>query len=259
MKAKLYGVSLGPGDPGLITCRAWQLLQGNAYWTYPIRSEKSPSFALDIIRRAGVALPEAHSPLTFPMTHDTEILAGYWLKAAKKVLEILRQGQDVLFLVEGDASTYSTFGHLARVVHALDRSVEIETIAGVPSFAAAAAHLQIPLAETDETLAIIPAGYGVEMLDRLLADFDTLVLLKVKPLLDEILDLLEARGLLAQSAFIEKAGTPEERVERDLNRLRGEKVNYLSLLLVRNQNRVRGEIARGCRPKIKTIPLPISR
>ena len=26
----LYGLSLGPGDPGLITCRAWEILQGEA-------------------------------------------------------------------------------------------------------------------------------------------------------------------------------------------------------------------------------------
>ena len=77
--------------------------------------------------------------------------------------------------------------------------------------------------------------------------FDTLVLLKVKPLLDEVLDLLERRSLLATSCFIEKVGSPEERIVRDVARLRGEKVNYLSLLLVQNPKRARGELRRGCR------------
>ena len=84
----------------------------------------------------------------------------------------------------------------------------------------------------------------------MLDDFDTLVLMKVKPLLDGLIDLLERRGLLAHSRFIEKAGSPVERVVEDVQSLRGTKVNYLSLLLVKNPNRLRGEMIRGCRKKV---------
>jgi precorrin-2/cobalt-factor-2 C20-methyltransferase len=248
-KGKLIGASLGPGDPGLITRRAWEALQGPAHWTYPVRRKGDGSYALDIARRAGLDLPAAHTPLVFPMTHDAEILARYWLQAAQTVLEILATGRDVVFLVEGDASTYSTFTYLARSVRALDGAIEAETIAGVPSYHASAACLGEPLTENDETLAILPAGYGVDTVERLLPEFDTLVLLKVKPLLDELIDLLERRGLLAHARFVEKVGTPEERVVHDVARLRGEKVNYLSLLLVRNPDRARGDLVRGCRKK----------
>lgn len=250
---RLFGVSLGPGDPGLITRRAWELLQrSDCHWTYPVRRKDAESHALQIALRGGLPLPTGHTALIFPMTHDAEILAGYWLRAAEQVLARLRSGRDVLFLVEGDASTYSTFGHLARTVQALDASADIETIPGVSSFNAAAARVAMPLADTDETVAIIPASYGIGMIERLLDDFDTLILLKVKPLLDDIIDLLQRRELLAQTAFIEKAGAPEERVERNIESLRGEKVNYLSLLLIRNPHRQRGEILRGCRKKTST-------
>lgn len=247
---RLFGVSLGPGDPGLMTRRAFELLRRtDAHWAYPVRKKGAESFALGIALDAGLSLPGEHTPLIFPMTHDAEVLAGYWLRAAETVLARLRAGQDVLFLAEGDVSTYSTFIHLARTVAALEPGLAIEAVAGVPSFNAAAARLSLPLADSDETVAIIPAGYGIAMIERLLDDFDTLVLLKVKPLLDDILDLLARRGLLAQAAFVEKAGTPTERIERDVVRLRGEKVNYLSLLLVRNPGRQRGGLQRGCRKK----------
>ncbi len=245
----LYGVSLGPGNPELMTRRAWALLQSDKVWAYPIRNPNSDSYALDIVLRAGLPLPPQHMPLIFPMTHDAEKLARYWLRAAEAVIEKLHQGQDLLFLVEGDASTYSTFGHLARTVLALDESIEVETIAGVPSFNAAAARLQMPLADVDDTIAIIPAGYGIKTISQLLDQFDTLILLKVKPLLDQIIELLTERGLLSESRFIEKAGSPHERVVHDVASLQGEKVNYLSLLLVKNPNRQRGEIIRGCRKK----------
>ncbi len=245
----LYGVSLGPGNPGLITRRAWELLQTDKVWTYPIRNPNSDSYALDIALRAGLTLPEQHTALIFPMTHDAEKLAKYWLKAAETVLTRLQAGEDVLFLVEGDASTYSTFGHLARTVTALDEAVTVETIAGVPSFNAAAARVGMALADVDDTVAIIPAGYGMAVIAQMLDEFDTLILLKVKPLLDEVIDLLTERQLIEHSRFIEKAGSPHERVVEDVASLRGEKVNYLSLLLIKNPSRQRGEMIRGCRKK----------
>jgi precorrin-2/cobalt-factor-2 C20-methyltransferase len=106
-----------------------------------------------------------------------------------------------------------------------------------------------PIVEVDDTLAILPAGYGVDTVENLLNDFDSLVLMKVKPLMDDLLDMLERKGVLADSVFVERVGAPDERVVRDLLSLRGEKVNYLSLLLVKNPNRVKGEIQRGCRKK----------
>ncbi|MBL1277042.1 MAG: precorrin-2 C(20)-methyltransferase [Ectothiorhodospiraceae bacterium] len=248
-KGTLYGLSLGPGNPELMTRRAWALLQTDKIWSYPIRNPKSDSYALGIVLRSGLELPAEHMPLIFPMTHDAEKLAKYWLRAAEAVMEKLLAGEDVLFLVEGDASTYSTFGHLARTVTALDDNITIETIAGVPSFNAAAARVQMPLADVDDTIAIIPAGYGLDVISNMLDEFDTLILLKVKPLLDDIIDLLVERELLPHSRFIEKAGSPEERVIEDVSTLHGETVNYLSLLLVKNPNRQRGEMIRGCRKK----------
>ena len=250
---RLFGVSLGPGDPGLITRRAWALLERpNTVWTYPVRSLRKESYALDIALRAGLALPARHQPLLFPMTHDVEKLARHWLKAAETVQALLATGVDVLFLVEGDASTYASFCYLARVLRELDANALIDIVPGVTSFNAACAQLQMPLSEQDDTIAIVPAAYGIAAVEKMLDDFDTLVLMKVKPLLDDLIDLLERRGLLPHSRFIEKAGSPVERIVHNVAELKGTTVNYLSLLLVKNPDRVRGEMQRGCRKKTST-------
>lgn len=246
---KLIGASLGPGDPELITRRAWSALQSGARWLYPVKKAEESSYALSIVERGGIATPGDAVELVFPMTRDAEILAKAWSRAAVQTVELLAEGRDLVFLVEGDASTFATFGHLARVVRELVPGVEVETIPGVSSFAAAAATTGVTLAEEDETFAIIPAAYGVEVINHLLDEFDTLALLKVKPLIDEIIELLEQRDLLATSVFIEKVGSPEERVIRDVASLKGSKVNYLSLMLVQNPKRVRGELRRGCRKR----------
>ena len=251
---KLIGASLGPGDPELITRRAWAVLHGDARWLYPVKKAADSSYALSIVTRAGLAVPADAEALVFPMTRDPAILARAWSAAAARTVELLAEGRDLVFLVEGDASTFATFGHLARVVRELAPQVEVETIAGVSSFAAAAAASGVTLAEEDETFAIVPAAYGVAVINRLLDEFDTLALLKVKPLIDEIIDLLAQRELLADAVFIEKVGAPDERIVRDVASLRGSTVNYLSLLLVQNPRRVRGELRRGCRRATASAP-----
>ncbi len=246
---RLIGASLGPGDPGLITRRAWEVLQSGARWVYPVKKAEERSYALDIVHRGGLPIPADAEALVFPMTRQPEPLARAWAQAAARTVSLLAEGRDVVFLVEGDASTYATFAHLARTVTALAPEVTIETIPGVTSFSAAAGALNAPLAGEDDTLAVIPAAYGMAVVERLLDEFDTLVLLKVKPLLDEAIALLERRGLLEHACFIEKIGSAEQRIVDDVATLRGEKVAYLSLLLVRNPQRVRGELQRGCRKK----------
>jgi len=254
---KLIGASLGPGDPELITRRSWAILQSGARWLYPVKKAEESSYALSIVERGGLAVPADAEELVFPMTRDADILLKAWANAAVRTVELLAEGRDLVFLVEGDASTFATFGHLARVVRELvtaqGQTLEVETIPGVSSFAAAAASAELSLAEEDETLAIIPAAYGVGVIDHLLDEFDTLVLLKVKPLMDDVIDLLERRGLLATSCFIEKVGSPDERIVRDVASLKGEKVNYLSLMLVQNPKRERGELRRGCRQRAMEV------
>jgi precorrin-2 C(20)-methyltransferase len=253
---RLIGVSLGPGDPMMITRAAWAELQRrDTRWVYPVRSGNSESHAFGIVRRAGIEPVADHQPLVFPMTYDAEKLGKAWLKTAQTVLPWLQAGQDVLFLVEGDASTYATFGHLARTVKSLDERISTPVIAGINAFTAAGAMVGQPLAEQDDTMAVVPAAYGVSMLPRLLHDFDTLVLMKVKPVLDELIDWLMKHGLLGEAHFVEKVGAEGERsVSGDaLLDLRGQKVSYLSLVIVRHPHRIRGERIRGClkKPKVE--------
>ena len=247
----LYGLSLGPGDPGLITTAAMKKLKQKSIWTYPVRKPGAESYALQIALAAGLALPEQHRPLVFPMTHDLARLEQAWQRAAKQVLSDLQTGQDVCFLVEGDSSTYSTFSYLKKALIHLEPKVRCETLAGVPSYNAAAARLSVSLVDTDDKMAILPAGYGMKAIEEAIDQFDTLVLLKVKPLIEPIIDLLSTKDLLDTSWFIEKAGSRQERIVEHLTDLRGQKVNYLSLILVRNLNRTKAPVIRGCKPKQK--------
>ena len=238
----LIAASLGPGDPGLITRRAWAALSSAHCWAWPESRQEGGGYAHAIARRAGLEPPSRTLPLAFPMTRDLAVLTRHWQEAAEQVLAILDEGLDVVFLVEGDASFFATFGHLQRTVQGLDPGVAVEIIPGVASPLAGAALQQKGLCDGDQSLAIVPATVGSERLDRLLSDFETLVLLKVRPVLDEVLDLLERRRLLGKAVFIERAGAPEERIVTDVSTLKGTRVHYLSLMIIHCND---GEAALG--------------
>ncbi|MBF0588261.1 MAG: precorrin-2 C(20)-methyltransferase [Magnetococcales bacterium] len=231
---RLIGASLGPGDPGWITRAAWDALENSPCWAWPVSRKNLEGYALAIAKRAGLQPPEGSLALDFPMVRDPARLASSWQAAAEAVIPRLRGGEDVAFLVEGDASFFATFGYLAQYVRALDPSIEIEVIPGVSSPNASAALAGIPLAEGEGSLAIHAAPSAVARLDQLLEMFQTVVLLKVRPVLDELIALLEQRALLERAIFVERVGAPEQRVVTDVSTLRGERVHYLSLLIIRS-------------------------
>jgi precorrin-2/cobalt-factor-2 C20-methyltransferase len=238
MPGTLIAASLGPGDPGLITRAAWSALESARCWAWPITGDGA-SYALSIVTRGGLEPPPDGLALHFPMTRDPETLALHWAAAAEQVLARLHGGEDVVFLVEGDASTFSTFGHLARGVQALDPAIAVRVIPGVPSYHAAAAAAGAVLVDGEEPLAVYSAPEAMKELDALLERFDALVLLKVRPVLDPLIEVLTERSLLDRAVFVERVGTPEERILHDFASLRGSRVHYLSLILIR-QDRRRG-------------------
>jgi precorrin-2/cobalt-factor-2 C20-methyltransferase len=137
----------------------------------------------------------------------------------------------VAFLTEGDPLIHSTFIYVLR--H-LPQDLPVEIIPGVSSITTAAAQAKMPLVSADQRLAVLPATF--ENLDRLrqtLRNFDTVVLLKVHRVLDQLIDLLDELELSEQAVLVERASHESGRVVRDMRTLRGESVHYLSLLIVR--------------------------
>jgi precorrin-2/cobalt-factor-2 C20-methyltransferase len=68
-----------------------------------------------------------------------------------------------------------------------------------------------------------------------LADYETVILLKVGPVLPQILNALEEMGLLESTLYAERVGMPEERIALgpEVRALYNQRRPYLSLLIVR--------------------------
>mgnify|MGYP000820286309 FL=1 len=142
--------------------------------------------ALDIARSAlGKTLDgKTIVPLYFAMSRDPAALAASHEKAAAAVRQYLDAGQDVAMLNIGDVSIYATFGYLQEILQAGGYATAMA--AGVPSFCAAAARLNVPLTGgMDTPLTIAPGGWT----DRVLEMPGTKVLMKAGRQLPVLLDL----------------------------------------------------------------------
>ena len=247
----LYGVGLGPGDPDLMTIKAGRVVADTLVVAVPVKAEGAASFARAIV--ADRLTPEHRVlELVFPMRSDPDYLRPYWERAAAALSAHLDQGRDVAFLCEGDPFTFGTFIHVFRELVRARPGQPVEVIPGVTAYNAAAARTLTPLAAADDRVAVVPATYGVEVVDAILDRFDSVVLLKVKPVMDALIDLFERRKLLDHAVFVNKVGTAEESVIRDLTSLRGQRLDYLSLVLVQNPHRTKEPVIRGCRAKAGT-------
>jgi precorrin-2/cobalt-factor-2 C20-methyltransferase len=244
----LYGIGIGPGDPELLTLKAFRVLSHAAVIFHPACGGKEGGFALDILQRAferphmagmddspsrGASIRERCRPLSITMVRGADAERPHWTSAAEIVAAVLQNGQDAAFITEGDPLLYSTFIHLQSALAERFPEARVEIIPGVSSITAAAARAAFPLAVADERIAVLPATYDPDALEHVLDTFDSVVLLKVSRVLDHVVTVLERRGLLKNAVFVERCGTPMERIITDIAPLRGQRVDYFSLLLVR--------------------------
>ena len=157
MKGKFYGVSVGPGDPELITIKAVKTIESCPVIAAP-KTPGGSTLALDIassavdLRGKTVITPE------FAMSGDREKTRKSHLLAAEEICSYLERELDVAMVNLGDVSVYSTFSHMEELVR--ERGFASERIAGVTSFCAAAAAAGINLTKGGLPLHILPWRYA---------------------------------------------------------------------------------------------------
>lgn len=226
---RLTGVGLGPGDPELLTLRGVRAIRSAEVVFVPVRRPGEVSYALTI---AGDLIDESRQrmvTLPFPESSGSE----GWRAVGERVAAELAPNRCGVFLVEGDPTLYSSFGHVARAVATVAPHVRLEVVPGVSSITASAAAAGLSLADYAERIAILPATYRVAELEATLREFDCVVLLKVAPVLPETLALIERLGLTDRTTYVRRVGRPDQEVVRDVRVLAAAPPrDYFSLLIV---------------------------
>ena len=231
--AKVYAVGVGPGDPELLTRKAERILRQADVILAPVSRPGEASVALETVRGL---LDESRQEIIhhqFPMTSDTNRLIPAWQGAAARIAGCVAKGKDVAFITIGDPLLYSTFIYLLRIFRESFPEVDLEVIPGISSINTSSAVACFPLAEADERIAIIPATAGMEKVIEALTHYDTVVLLKVKPLFSEILAVLRKMDREHSTLFVERVGSVRQKVLTDFTEIACHLPDYLSLMIVK--------------------------
>lgn len=232
VNGRFYGVGVGPGDPELLTLKALKILQEVPLICTPRSVTSAESYAFDIVR--GFLDEQKQEIIRIPFPVDDEASAAeVWRNAADTVGGHLSQGKDVAFITEGDPMLYSTFSYVLDRITSGYPDVTVEIIPGVSSVMAAAASAGVPLVTHGQRLVILPAVYGIDDLSEAIANYDTIVLMKVNRTLLQALANLEQLGLAGKGIYVRRASTAREEVVRDLSKLSEEDLDYFSLLIIK--------------------------
>ena len=149
----LIGISLGPGDPELMTFKAAKVLRSCMKVFVP------GEMAAELARP--YCSPEI---LDFPMIEDEYVLEMCWVKNADIVASFASKGL-AGFAVLGDVNFFSTFSHLKKVVNDRYPAIEVTTTPGVSVVPALASCFGVALDRSFE----ISDGSEVEIKIRMKA------------------------------------------------------------------------------------------
>jgi precorrin-2/cobalt-factor-2 C20-methyltransferase len=234
----LYGIGVGPGDPDLITMKAVKILNRVEIVFAAASTKNSYSLAVEI---AKPHIPEdaALRMLQFPMTRDKKVVHQAWKDNARIILDALETGRDAAFLTLGDSLTYSTYGYILKYIQLAEPGIKAVSVPGITSYQAAAARLNMPLVEGEESLMVVSGATGGDRLRALSESPDNIVFLKAYRNVGDIKEAIDESGQYLSCVGIKKCGQPEEEIIADIDALSGKAPDYWTLIIAKqNTNNV---------------------
>ena len=227
MEGTLYSVGIGPGDPELMTLKAVRLIVEANVIAIP-QGDNDILTAKNIVNQVVDLEQKEQIMIHMPMTKDMQLMDKAHDEGADAIIELLKQGKNVVFITLGDPTVYATCIYVHKRV--LAKGYKAELVPGVPSFCAVAAKLNVALCERAEPLIILPGSYKESA--KFLDGPGNKVLMKSASQIAKVRDELNSRGLLSHAAMVERCGLPGEKVYTNLNEI-DEKNSYFSVILVK--------------------------
>lgn len=222
---RLYGLGIGPGDPELLTLKAYRILRSVPVIAYPTMENGkvlARAIVADFLRSEQIEVP---MPLPFSPVRSSQ---PYYDIAAEKLAEHLSAGRDVAVLCEGEPFLYGSFMYL---FNRLSTKFHTEVVPGISSTMASASALGVPLTYRNDVLSIMPATLDADILRDRLAVADAAVIIKLGRHFSKVREVLSELGLLSRSLYIERATMPNQRIVPILD-VDAAEVPYWALIVV---------------------------
>lgn len=239
---KLFCIGCGPGDPELLTLKAFKLIRDAEVIFVPTTKPDKNSIVLSIVEKY-IDKKAIIKNLIFPMVKDRNSLKEYWKANADEIANVVRNGKRTLYLTVGDPSIYSTWIYIHRELRRNHTDIEVEIIPGIPSIFAFAAEAKMSLVEGDENLSIVPACYDLNKVRNTARSSDTIVFLKDGRYFDNVIEMLSETGFPDNSkiAIAQDVSVDGNILEiMNLGEIKGKKQpsqKYFSIMVVKRNDR----------------------
>jgi precorrin-2/cobalt-factor-2 C20-methyltransferase len=237
MSGTFYGVGVGPGDPELMTLKAWRLIEQADVISF-IANEEGESQAKTIALEAIASNKNAplEIPVCVPMVNNRQPVNRVYDSAAKSIKQQLLAGKNVVFICEGDPLFFGSFAYL---LERLEGEAMCQVVPGISSVHAASSALKRPLTMLKESFSVMSGRHTQKQLEAALNTHDTVVIMKAGRSRQRILDALVATNRTADANYLEYIGRDNQRLIKEITTLEAGAGPYFSLFVVIRQQRDR--------------------
>lgn len=231
MNRTITFVSLGPGEPELITVKGLKTLQQADQIFCPATltpSGKQVSRAANILRALEI---EEHKirPFVLPMSKDRQKAIEAYDQLLVDAANSLHKGKKVVIVAEGDAGFYTSIQY---IYHQLEKEhIEVKRVPGIPAFIAAGATGGLHIVKQEERLMVIPGTATADELDQFIRQGYNLVIMKLSACIEAVHECIR-RHPETHFHYFENVGTEKEKYISDPEIIAQTNFPYFSLLII---------------------------
>ena len=231
MNRTITFVSLGPGEPELITVKGLKTLQQADQIFCPATltpSGKQVSRAANILRALEI---EEHKirPFVLPMSKDRQKAIEAYDQLLVDAANSLHEGKKVVIVAEGDAGFYTSIQY---IYHQLEKEhIEVKRVPGIPAFIAAGATGGLHIVKQEERLMGIPGTATADELDQFIRQGYNLVIMKLSACIEAVHECIR-RHPETHFHYFENVGTEKEKYISDPEIIAQTNFPYFSLLII---------------------------
>ena len=228
MNNKFYGIGVGVGDPEQLTVKATNILKKLDVVIVPEAKKDEGSVAYNISKeylKDGIEVVFMEFPM---LKNPLDRVEGR--KANTRVVEkLLDEGKNVGFLTIGDSMTYSTYVYILENLQDKYKK-QVETIAGISSFADMSSRFNFPIVMGDESLKIVSLNDDTDI-EKELNDTDNIVFMKVSRNFDKLKEALIKTNNMNNVIMVSNSGKDTEKVFYDISNLTKEDIPYFTTMI----------------------------
>ena len=234
----IHGVGLGPGACDLMSVRADRLVRGARHIAYFRKAGRSGHARriVDGMLRDDVTEFAMEYPVTTEIAvadpRYNDCLSAFYADCIDHLAGLVRGGEDVVVLCEGDPFFYGSFMHLYTRLQTI---APVCVVPGITGMSGAWTASGAPITWGDDVLTVLMGTLPEADLVRRIRDTDALVVMKIGRHLGKLRRAVAAAGREDEAWLVEHAAMQDQRVTR-----LGEAdavTPYFSILLIHGQGR----------------------